>query len=317
MTDQPQSHDRSLWRGRELRPGQQTEIWIAEPATGRVERLLGSREVLLEAPNWLASGDSLIVNGDGRLWRVDLADGKLTGLELDGLPPVNNDHVLHPDGETIVISANDGQLYRAPLAGGPAERITDAPDTAHYLHGVSPDGLELAYVELPRGEFGVPGRLAVLPVAGGERRLVDVGAGHCDGPEYSPDGEWLLLNTESFTEQPGHAQLARVRRNGTGFERLLTSDRVDWFPHLAPVGDLGCYLSFPAGTLGHPADHHVELKVVRAGDWSRAVQHLAFFGGQGTINVNSWAPTGDRLAFVAYPLDDDPRTQGVTDRLRG
>jgi hypothetical protein len=28
----------------------------------------------------------------------------------------------------------------------------------------------------------------------------------------------------------------------------------------------------------------------------------AFFGGQGTINVNSWAPDSKRLAFVSYPI---------------
>jgi hypothetical protein len=29
---------------------------------------------------------------------------------------------------------------------------------------------------------------------------------------------------------------------------------------------------------------------------------VAFFGGQGTINVNSWAPDSRRFAYVAYPL---------------
>jgi hypothetical protein len=28
----------------------------------------------------------------------------------------------------------------------------------------------------------------------------------------------------------------------------------------------------------------------------------AFLGGQGTINVNSWAPDSRRLAYVAYPI---------------
>jgi hypothetical protein len=27
---------------------------------------------------------------------------------------------------------------------------------------------------------------------------------------------------------------------------------------------------------------------------------LQFFGGQGTINVNSWAPDSKRFAFVSY-----------------
>ena len=29
---------------------------------------------------------------------------------------------------------------------------------------------------------------------------------------------------------------------------------------------------------------------------------VAFFGGQGTINVNSWAPDSKRFAYVAYPV---------------
>ena len=28
----------------------------------------------------------------------------------------------------------------------------------------------------------------------------------------------------------------------------------------------------------------------------------AFNGGQGTINVPSWAPTSDRFAYVRYPV---------------
>jgi TolB protein len=28
---------------------------------------------------------------------------------------------------------------------------------------------------------------------------------------------------------------------------------------------------------------------------------VSFFGGQGTINVNSWSPDSKRLAYVAYP----------------
>jgi hypothetical protein len=30
---------------------------------------------------------------------------------------------------------------------------------------------------------------------------------------------------------------------------------------------------------------------------------VAFLGGQGTINVNSWAPDSQRFAYVAYPVD--------------
>jgi hypothetical protein len=33
------------------------------------------------------------------------------------------------------------------------------------------------------------------------------------------------------------------------------------------------------------------------------VWQFPLFGGQGTINVNSWSPDSRRFAFVAYPLE--------------
>jgi TolB protein len=86
-------------------------------------------------------------------------------------------------------------------------------------------------------------------------------------------------------------------------ERLVVSDTVDWFPHLSSDGQLASYITFPAGTLGHPADLDVEVRVVDTSDWSTPLQRYPLFGGQGTINVNSWAPDSTRFAFVAYPID--------------
>ncbi|HEY5980357.1 MAG TPA: hypothetical protein VIT41_12050 [Microlunatus sp.] len=82
---------------------------------------------------------------------------------------------------------------------------------SHYLHGVSPDGRRLAYARL--AESGAPGRLAIMEPYG-PTTLMDTGSGHIDGPEWSPDGAWIYLNTEAFTDVPGLAQLARVLEDG-------------------------------------------------------------------------------------------------------
>jgi hypothetical protein len=34
-----------------------------------------------------------------------------------------------------------------------------------------------------------------------------------------------------------------------------------------------------------------------------SIQRYNLFGGQGTMNVNSWSPRSDRFAFVAYPVE--------------
>ena len=220
---------------RTLQPGQRCEVGIVS-VTGERRLACSTDNLLLEAPNWTLDGDALILNGDGKLWRLDATAGASPeAIPLTGVPDLNNDHVLDPDGKGIYVSANDGHIYRASLAGGAATRITPDDGTWHFLHGVSPDGAELAYVGLDGG-FTQPGRLMTIPAASGPPEAVDVGAGHCDGPEYSPDGTWIYLNTESFTTAPGHAQLARVRRDGSGFERLVASETVEWFPHLSPDG---------------------------------------------------------------------------------
>lgn len=154
------------------------------------------------------------------------------------------------------------------------------------------------------GDFTKPGRLMIMNSDGGPATMVDVGTGHCDGPEYSPDGEWLYFNTESFSTAAGHAQLARLRTDGTGFERLLESTTVDWFPHLSPDGHYASYIRFPNGTKGHPADLRVDVVLVSTGDWKTPLHEWPLFGGQGTLNVNSWSPDSERFAFVAYPLAD-------------
>jgi Tol biopolymer transport system component len=284
---------------RELQPGQRCEVWIAS-VTGERELVFTTRDVLLEAPNWTRDGAALILNGAGKMWRFDVGSRAVSQVPLTGVPDLNNDHVLAPDGSGIYLSANDGHIYRAALAGGPATRITEDDGFFHFLHGVSPDGDELAYVGIEAGDFTQPGRLITIPAGGGAATLLNVD-GHCDGPEYSPDGEWLYFNTEAFTSSSGHAQLARVRADGSGMERLVKSDSVDWFPHLSPNGRLASYIRFPGGTVGHPADLPVDVVLVSTGDWSTPLHCWPLFGGQGTLNVNSWSPDSTRFAYVAYP----------------
>ncbi|WP_228265946.1 TolB family protein [Microlunatus elymi] len=276
-------------------------MWLGGPDLDQGELIFETDAILIEAPNWTLDGESLILNGNGTLWRLAPRSGaRLEAIEFSGLPPINNDHVLDPDGEHIYLSAADRHIYRGSLAGGPVTRVTPDDGRWHFLHGVSPDGARLAYVEIE--DFSRPGQLMILDAdspAAPDR--VPVGDGHLDGPEWSPDGQWIYLNTEAFTKAPGHAQLARVPDGGGPAERLVASDTVDWFPHLSPDGNWASYITFPAGTIGHPADLDVEVRVVSTSDWGTVRQRYPVFGGQGTLNVNSWAPDSEMLAFVAYP----------------
>ena len=95
-------------------------------------------------------------------------------------------------------------------------------------------------------------------------------------------------------------QIFRIRPDGTGQEQITHDERVNWFPHFSPDGTMVAYLSYPEGTTGHPADKDVLIRI-HDPDGRNERQIDAFNGGQGTINVNSWAPDSKRLAYVAYP----------------
>ena len=142
---------------RTLQPGQRAEVWIAEVGDRAAQLVYSTDTLLLEAPNWAPDGRGLLLNGDGLLWRLDLGpEVELERVPIDDLPPINNDHVLDGERGLVYLSANDGHIYVAPIQGGSAKRVTHDSSRYHFLHGVSPDGVTLAFVELPRADFSVP-----------------------------------------------------------------------------------------------------------------------------------------------------------------
>jgi Tol biopolymer transport system component len=268
--------------------------------------VLETTEAVLEAPNWTPDGTWLIYNQDGLIRRIQ-ADGSGAPEILDtgDVRDSNNDHVLSADGRFLYVSSTDGHLYEIPAAGGPARRVSNdhAEPFIYYLHGISPDGQTLAYVGVQELDGKRFGRVNVftIPVAGGDDiQLTDHGKPD-DGPEYSPDGAWIYFNSEMASDEPGHMQLFRMRPDGAEVTQLTHDERVNWFPHLSPDGSELVYISYETGVVGHPADKDVILRRMDPdGGPSEDLVHL--FGGQGTVNVNSWAPDSRRFAFVEYPV---------------
>jgi hypothetical protein len=55
---------------------------------------------------------------------------------------------------------------------------------------------------------------------------------------------------------------------------------------------------------GHPPNKDVELRLTKitAGKIGEITILARLFGGQGTINVPSWSPDSQQVAFVSYQL---------------
>lgn len=288
-------------RGRQLLTGQHSELTVINiDGTGR--HVVLTADEIIEAPNWTPDGQWLVFNAGGELWRVP-PDGSTDPQRIDTghLHDLNNDHVLSNDGKTIYVSSDDTHLYAVPIEGGTPERISNEHPDHHqyYLHGISPDGRTLVYTGAQRHGDGRKFNIWAIPTAGGPDVQLTDGVVTSDGPEHSRDGQWIWVNTELFS--PGQAQIGRMRPDGSELTQVTFDERVNWFPHFSPDGKHIVYLSYPPGTVGHPPDKAVILRYMTP-DGKSTRDIVAFNGGQGTINVNSWAPDSKRFAYVAYPI---------------
>lgn len=290
----------------DLQPGQVSRI-VTVDRDGKDRREVLTTKLLVEAPNWTPDGKWLIVNCGGLLYRISPEGGELERIDTGDVTTCNNDHIISPDGRTIYVSAT-GHLYAIPAEGGAPRRVSNVhPETPdyyfwYYLHGVSPDGQTLAYVSVEpfNGERRGHRKIRIIPAAGGADLCLTDFDEPSDGPEYSPDGKWLWFNWEMNGHRKGHAQLFRMRPDGSDKQQMTFDEEVNWFPHFSPDGKYIVFLTYAQGTISHPADVDLSIRRMPA-EGGTPVEIVRFFGGQGSMNVNSWSPDSKRFAHVEYP----------------
>jgi Tol biopolymer transport system component len=273
------------------------EIYDMESGTRRVVR---DFPFLIEAPNWSPDGRWLVYNSDGLLYKV-ASDGSGEPIHIESgiARRCNNDHVISSDGKMIAVShhtAEDGnsRIYTFPFEGGEAKLITQKGPS--YLHGWSPDMKEMAYCAF-RGDAHVVHTIDLE--TGEEIPLTEGKDGLSDGPEYSPCGQYIWFNWV----KTGLMQVWRMKKDGSEQTQMTFDENLNaWFPHPSPDGRTVVYIAYHKGDLlpdEHLPNKNVLLRVMPAeGGESKTIVEL--FGGQGTINVNSWSPDSKQFAFVSY-----------------
>lgn len=260
----------------------------------------------VEAPNWTPDGKNLIVNSRGKLYRI-AADGstELELIETAGSDFCNNDHVLTTDGRWIVFSGTSetqpekrSLAFMVPIEGGVARQVTE--NGPSFLHGISPDSKTIAYCAFREERAG---DIYVIPAEGGDEiRLTDAD-GLDDGPEYSSDGKHIWFNSV----RTGRMQVWRMNPDGSEQTQMTFDTTVNaWFPHASPDLSKVVYVCYHEGDLEpgqHLAEKNVELRMMNY-DGSDVRILTPLYGGQGTINVNSWSPDSKRFAYFSYRREE-------------
>jgi TolB protein len=287
-----------------------SHVSLGKPSSGSATTLISTLETIslaskdrrvayvvvqpqrIEAPNWFPDDTrTLYFNTKGRLYK--LRDGRAESVDLDPLNDINNDHGVTRDGKTWAFSdqtSNQPSQIFVKSAGA-TRRVTE--NGPSYFHGWSPDGQTLVYCGLRNGNFDI----YRISVNGGPETRLTTNPGKDDGPEFSPDGQYIYYNSD----RSGSMQIWRMRPDGSNQEQITNDESDNWFPHISPDGTMLAFLSYERGVGDHPENKDVRLRVMHLD--TRAIDELAkLFGGQGTINVNSWSPDSQSLAFVSYQI---------------
>jgi len=295
--EEPEQHLRSRVFIFDLRDGSSHLVYTADS--------------IWEAPNWSPDGKYLLLNSDGAIYKLVLGQDDTTKPEKLSIPATyecNNDKAISPDGKKLAFSATlppaeDSQVFLANADGSDIKRMTVLSPS--YFHGWSPDGSMLAFVaeRHSSGQFDIYS----MPASSGPEKRLTTNIHHDDGPDYSPDGKWIYINSN----RSGKEAIWRFPTSGAGPDdkeaRVVVNDGLeDWFPHISPDGRKMVYIGYPAGTTTHdPRTVHIALKLVAIDHGKVGANQKILvnaIGGQGSMNVNSWAPDSTRFAYITYEI---------------
>jgi TolB protein len=178
-----------------------------------------------------------ILNDVGNVWSLRLGRPLAEAEPVThGTQPIDAFSVSY-DGRWILYSADlagNGDIYRAPAAGGEPERLTTDPSGDFAPH-LSPVGQELAFQSWRGGTRDI----YVLPLDGGPLQTVVASPRQEALARWSPDGSAITFN---YFDAVGGVDVVRRRDDGSWEVPVPRSPFGQW-PTWSPDGGLIAFTS--------------------------------------------------------------------------
>jgi hypothetical protein len=249
-------------------------------------------EDFIEGAFWSADGEQIFFSDKGQLYNLPKTGG-IPQLFNTGLKNIGSSNGYSPDKKLLAISNYIGEhqskIYLVPATGGESKLLTQ--NTSSWWHSWSPDGSTILFSGMRNNNLDVYS----IPSNGGDETRLTTQSGIDDGPEFSSDGKFIYFNSD----RSGLSQIWRMKSDGSSQEQVTFDNYNNWFPHVSPDGKWIIFLTFEKEVKGHPANQDVMLRLMpTAGGDIDVVAKL--LGGQGTFDVNSWAPDSKNLAFISF-----------------
>ena len=168
---------------------------------------------------WMPDGKSIVIWGEGKIWKVDAASGKgqpvpftarveqtlqeavrfKQNVHPDQFPVrMLRDVRVSPDGKAVVYSAL-GRLYKRALPDGKPQRLTN-DNRFEFFPSWSRDGQWIVYATWSDAEMG---RVRIIKPDGTGGRDIVARRGHYVEPSFSPDGQKIVYRHAGGDQQRG------------------------------------------------------------------------------------------------------------------
>ena len=157
-----------------------------------VERAISVPARVYNNPRVSPDGRTVAYSDAAAIWTTDTERGAQSRI-FSGSDSLTGFPVWSADGSHLFFRTSSGVVRMRADGEGQPERVAGSL-RSDYPNAVSPDGTMLV---LTRISAATSGDVALLPVKGGEPRIVVATPAYDGGAQFSPDGKWLTYVSNS------------------------------------------------------------------------------------------------------------------------